>query len=182
MKELSRKFPKGDQLYESITPIAKTVKALVQAVIGVVAVIVLLVQLCTHLANGALDLGDIALAIIGTALAFSAAVELAYTFFTDGPDEALDPLILGLASFALIEISRKKVHLAQTAIPVLLIVLAIAVLFATRRFLAQLGSENAPQKSMTQDGGVKRADSPGVPSPRPEVPASDSSVKDRQAP
>ena len=65
-------------------------------------------------------------------------MELAYTFFTDGPDEAIDPLILGLSSFALIEISCSDTHLNNIAIPILLVTLAIVVLFVARRFLLEV--------------------------------------------
>jgi hypothetical protein len=68
-------------------------------------------------------------------------VELAYTFFTDGPDEAIDPLILGLSSFALIEISRSDTHLNTSAIPILLVTLAIVVLFIARRFLLEVSKK-----------------------------------------
>jgi hypothetical protein len=166
------KVPDGDELYEKITPAAKGLKAIIQATIGVAAVIVLIIQLCLQIpaGKGALNLGDVALAIIGTALAFSAAVELAYTFFTDGPDEAIDPLILGISSFALIEISRKKAHLQGAAVPILFVAISIVILFATRKFLGGTDTEGATtQKDTTKDEFEnKNTSSPEIPLPRQE--------------
>ena len=42
--------------------------------------------------------------LTGDALAAAAAVELVYTLFTKGPDEALDPLMLGLSAAALLSL------------------------------------------------------------------------------
>jgi hypothetical protein len=133
-----QKIPEGPKVYNNVQPIAEGVKAILQIVIGLSSVVILITQLCIHLSESALTLGNRALAIIGVALAFSAVVELAYTFFTDGPDEAIDPLILGLSSFALIEISRSDTHLNTVAIPILLVTLAIVVLFVARRFLLEV--------------------------------------------
>jgi hypothetical protein len=74
-------------------------------------------------------------------------VELAYTFFTDGPDEALDPLILGLSSFVLIEISNSSsvTHFRTIATPVLLISIAIVALFIARKFLLEVRKETTAE-------------------------------------
>lgn len=44
--------------------------------------------------------------LVARALAYSAGVDLAYMLFTPGPDEAIEPLILGLASAILFSISN----------------------------------------------------------------------------
>lgn len=141
-KKKLKNIPEGRNVYDSVQPIAEGAKAIVQMIIGIAALIILVVQLCIHIPASAISLGDRALAIIGVALAFSAAVELAYTFFTDGPDEAIDPLILGLSSFGLIEISRSEAHLNTVAIPILLIAVAIVVLFIARKFLLEVRTED----------------------------------------
>jgi hypothetical protein len=46
--------------------------------------------------------------LIGIALGFSAGIELAYMLFTDGPDEAIRPLIMGVASAALFSIGGQS--------------------------------------------------------------------------
>lgn len=147
------KIPQGPKVYNKVQPIAEGAKAILQITIGLAAVLLLIIQLCLHLSESALQLGNRALAIIGVGLAFSAVVELAYTFFTDGPDEAIDPLILGLSSFALIEISRSDTHLNAIAIPILLVALAIVVLFMTRRFLLEVR-----KKTTTDTGGANSSE------------------------
>jgi len=42
------------------------------------------------------------LEVVAWALGYSAAVELAYMLFTEGPDEAVDPVIMGSAAAALL--------------------------------------------------------------------------------
>lgn len=143
VEEKLKSMPEGQNVYDSVQPIAEAIKAIVQMTIGVAALIILVIQICIHLPTSAANIGDRALAIIGVALAVSAAVELAYTFFTDGPDEALDPLILGLSSFGLIEISRSAAELNTVAIPLLVIVVAIVVLFIARKFLLEVRKEHA---------------------------------------
>lgn len=44
--------------------------------------------------SGAQSMTIHVIAVIATALAVAAALELAYTLFTPGPDEAIDPLML----------------------------------------------------------------------------------------
>jgi hypothetical protein len=71
------------------------------------------------------------LAIAGYALAFSAAIELAYMLFTAGPDEAVEPVILGFASAALI-VSAQPNLTPQAAVIIVVLVAGIAVLFWVR--------------------------------------------------
>jgi hypothetical protein len=69
------------------------------------------------------------LELVGYALVLSAGVELAYMLYTDGPDEALDPLILGLAAAALLAVSQIKTDKASWEIALLILVLSAAVGF-----------------------------------------------------
>ncbi len=77
--------------------------------------------------------------VIASALAVAAAIELAYTLFTPGPDEALEPLMLGLSAgilFLITENSNDKLSVAVQFSAVLLGVLALGALFIIRnRFL-----------------------------------------------
>jgi hypothetical protein len=78
------------------------------------------------------------LKIVGEILAMSAAVDLAYMLFTEGPDEAVQPLIVGIAAAVLISVSEFK-HLVTDGKPdlnlillvgsILLLISAIAALF-----------------------------------------------------
>jgi hypothetical protein len=102
------KIPDGKDVYDKVQPKAEGIKAIIQMAIGVTSIVALIVQFGIYFGEGMGDAADRALLVIGVALAFSAAVELAYTFFTDGPDEALDPLVLGISAFTLIIISQSK--------------------------------------------------------------------------
>jgi len=94
------------------------------------------------------EIADKALTLAGGGLALSAVVELAYTFFTRGPDEALDPLILGISSFALINISRHDPSLTTAhAIPVALLAVALTLLFLVRRFLLHNEARKPPSRN-----------------------------------
>jgi len=63
---------------------------------------------------------------IGLTLAAATAVELTYTLFTHGPDEAIDPILLGLAAALLISLGNvTEFRLGQAAAAVLY-VLALA--------------------------------------------------------
>ena len=76
--------------------------------------------------------------VIAYALAVAAAIELAYTLFTPGPDEALDPLTLGLSSGLLLLITTdtsKELTVAMKFSGILLGVLALGILFLIRRYL-----------------------------------------------
>jgi hypothetical protein len=76
--------------------------------------------------------------VIASALAVAAGVELAYTLFTPGPDEALDPLMLGLSSGILLLVTGdtgKSLSVAAQFSGVLLGVLALGALFLIRRHL-----------------------------------------------
>ena len=71
------------------------------------------------------------LAIVGEALMFSAGVELAYMLFTPGPDEAVQPLILGLAAAGLL-VASDAMDL-RAALIVAILTLAIGFLFFVRQ-------------------------------------------------
>jgi hypothetical protein len=77
---------------------AKFIKAIVQMLIGIGAVVFVFVNLKPNV-NGTFA-SDI-LKTAAVALACSAAVDLVYMLFTPGPDEAVDPLILGMSATAL---------------------------------------------------------------------------------
>lgn len=76
---------------------------------------------------------------IGVGLAAAAVVELAYTLFTPGPDEALDPLMLGLSAALLLlagDLGPDNISVERAA-ALLLLGILLAALFATRLFLAE---------------------------------------------
>ena len=126
----------GKELYNRVQPPAEAIKGYIQIAVGIAVIIVFALQWISHYDDD-FNIAQGALAVVGYGLAASAAVELAYTFFTKGPDEALDPLILGVSSFTLIALSRidpPKLKTSDT-IPLSLLALVILLLFLARRFL-----------------------------------------------
>lgn len=77
------------------------------------------------------------LSLLSQAMMVSAAIELAYMLFTPGPDEAVEPLIIGIAGSALYVLSDYNDPLAGStfltdAAVILLFVLSMSILFYLR--------------------------------------------------
>jgi hypothetical protein len=146
---------------------AEGIKAILQILTGITFAAFLAYQIMTDLSKASLeDTADHALKTVGVALAVSAVIELVYTFFTRGPDEALDPLILGISSFTLIKISAKGAHLTTAiAQPVSLLALAIVILFFARRFLCEVEKED---KVVPREGDQAQQPSPLTSSQAPQ--------------
>jgi hypothetical protein len=122
----------GSSLYEAFDHRAQWVKAVIQMLIGVGTVITIAVVVWFPDFRK-IGIAELALRVVAVGLALAATVELAYTLFTDGPDEALDPLILGSSSFILIKISDPKTHLTmQNAGAFALFILVLGALFVIR--------------------------------------------------
>ena len=77
------------------------------------------------------------LGTVGVALEISTVFELAYTLFTDGPDEAVEPLITGLAAVILVVISKINAISFDIAGGVALLVIALILLFILRYFFIE---------------------------------------------
>jgi hypothetical protein len=76
------------------------------------------------------------LELVGIALAYSSGFELAYTLFTAGPDEAVEPVIMGLAAAMLLGFSKLEKIDLLAGCGAVAFVLALAGLFIVRqRFL-----------------------------------------------
>ena len=102
-QEDQQEVPRQPTIYDSLQPRAKKVKAVLQMAIGIITVTAVGWRYFDTLGDG--DPTSLFLNGIGIGLAAAAAIELAYTLFTDGPDEALDPLMLGLASTLLLKLA-----------------------------------------------------------------------------
>jgi hypothetical protein len=72
--------------------------------------------------------------IVGQGLAASAAVQLAYMLLTPSLDEAVEPVILGIAATILLLVSKMDVLKIREALCVLLLVLTIAILFVLKKY------------------------------------------------
>jgi hypothetical protein len=143
----------GSKLYESARPPAEWVKALVQMLIGIATVGTIAVLIWIPHFNG-IGIAELGLRTIAIGLALAAVVELTYTLFTDGPDEALNPLILGLSSFILVKISapRAGLSMANTG-AISLLVLALGALFVIREvFIERPKRRNDPSGGKDSTG------------------------------
>ena len=130
----------GSWLYRHGQPWAHAVKVLLQMIVGIGAVI----DIGRHVTHSLISRTassplaptiGISVKVIAYALAVAAAIELAYTLFTPGPDEALDPLMLGLASGILLLVTSDNLSVTARYFGVLMGVLALAGLFLIRRYL-----------------------------------------------
>jgi hypothetical protein len=128
--------PRADHLYAWIAPRARLLKAVVQMLIGAFAVVDLGTQMWNkHIWwRPGFPPADTSLGLIGSALAAATVVELAYTLFTDGPDEVLDPLMLGITTFVIIELGMPSAHITWgTGLGLLLSTIALGALFTIRQ-------------------------------------------------
>jgi hypothetical protein len=122
-------------VYARAKPYAAILKASLQMLVGVIAVSVVGWQ---ALFFSGVDLTTLILNGISIGLAAAAALELAYTLFTPGPDEALDPLMLALSATLLLKLTQlgSPVSMGE-ALALVLLGLLLAALFATRLMLAE---------------------------------------------
>jgi len=139
--------PKADHLYSWIAPKARLLKAAVQMLIGTFAVFLLGAKMW-HGRSGWIPHFpgiDDGLELIGEALAAATVVELAYTLFTDGPDEVLDPLMLGITAFLIIELGKSYTRITwTTGIGLLLSAISLGLLFVIRqRFIEETGKPSS---------------------------------------
>ena len=142
-------------LYKKIGPIAHNVKVIIQMLIGLAVTIYLLWFFANFVWN-VIDsswipeedfASKLPLAVVGYGLALSAGIELAYMLYTDGPDEAIDPLILGLSATAMIVLSHISNGSFESAVTLLVLFLGIGVLFWVRtKFLLNRSPIADPSK------------------------------------
>ena len=74
--------------------------------------------------------------IIADALAAATAVQLVFTLFTPGPDEALDPALLALAAALLLQLGKVEKFSLEDGAAIVLYSAALGILFLVRVFLA----------------------------------------------
>jgi hypothetical protein len=99
------------KIYEWSAPRARYFKAIIQMAIGAVAAAIVVgmgifLALPPGHAHTGKNIQTHVFTTIGVALAIAAGVELAYTLFTHGPDEALDPLMLGLSAALILQLAK----------------------------------------------------------------------------
>lgn len=145
----------GSRLYMAADHRAQWVKAVIQMLIGVGTVITIAVVVWFPEFRS-IGIAQLALRVVAVGLALAATVELAYTLFTDGPDEALDPLILGSSSFILIKISDPNTDLTmQNAGAFALFILVLGALFVIRElFIEKPKRDSAAAKKADNVNGT----------------------------
>lgn len=124
--------------YKSVAPIARYFKSIVQMLIGLTAAAFAIREAWIGLAEDLpiTRVQDHVFEAIALGLAVAAAVELAYTLFTPGPDEALDPLMLALSAALILQLGKVEDFHWQEAISALTFAAALAGLFVIRKYLA----------------------------------------------
>ena len=118
-------------------PRAKSWKTLLQMMMGLLIPFLLAVKLFLLIRPSSLDQLKVLahtpiLEIVGIVLLVSTALDLAYMLFTPGPDEAVEPVITGLAATVLIFISQETDWSYQRAAVVLSFVAGIGFMFWVR--------------------------------------------------
>lgn len=124
----------GNYLYHFLEPWAHLVRTIFQMLTRIVTATMIVIKILAG--AGILNSDKIptyiietpTLGIVGNALTYSAAFELSYMLFTPGPDEAIDPVILGLASAVMLIISDTSVDWTDAVVAPLLRI-SIALLF-----------------------------------------------------
>jgi hypothetical protein len=127
--------------YKTLGPRAHFYKALIQMIIGVVGAGVV----CYHLLADVFSRQVLAKQAsehlflnVGITLGAAAVIELAYTLFTHGADEAVDPIMLGLAAAMLVQFGQAGVLDLKQGVAALLYVAALGGLFLVKERLIRL--------------------------------------------
>lgn len=140
--------------YKKIRPSAKKIKVLLQMCIGFGLIVLLAIKFYSHVGHcfSQYICSLTTLEIVGRALAYSSGVELAYTLFTEGPDEAVEPIIMGLAAATLLSISRidSQVNLLRAG-EIAIYVLTLAGLFVVRKTFIESEKKKANKKPQNQE-------------------------------
>jgi hypothetical protein len=147
-----RDYDPGDFIYSWAERPGRVIKSLVQMAIAIWALIELAPQFgwsqhhpsCVQAFCYSIPKASDILTLTGDALAAAAAVELVYTLFTSGPDEAPDPLMLGLSSAALLSLGQVTGFDVKQGAAMILYALALGILFFTRKYLAEIRTSRAP--------------------------------------
>jgi hypothetical protein len=128
-------------LYKKYGPVAETVKIILQFLIGIGLALLLLAKpfhtmIPWHGAAPRIQqlVALPTLELVAIALAYSSGFELAYTLFTAGPDEAVEPVIMGLAAAMLLGFSKLERIDVLDGCGAVVFVIALAGLFFVRQY------------------------------------------------
>ncbi len=113
--------------------LAHRLKTRIQQVIGICGVALLITRVLQEVFDPTKPLDDkVLLRVAAITLSAATVVELSYTLFTPGPDEALNPLLLGLSSSLLFLIASQQSLTWESAGGAFLLVGAIGLTFWIR--------------------------------------------------
>jgi hypothetical protein len=127
-------------------PVALRVKIILQMMIGTIVAILLMMKLASHLTEVYkwldANLGfmmdfawrETTLTIVSKGLAYSAGLDLAYMLFTEGPDEAFDPVVLAMASGIMLLASEEKIPW-ENSVGIFVLAVSMGILFLVRERL-----------------------------------------------
>ena len=142
-----------DDRFRDFEEKARVAKTLIQMLIGIGLVLVLVTKallrsswlvalhphgFARHVSAVLLHMPT--LDIVGRGLAYSAGLDLAFMLFTPGPDEAIDPVIVGLAATILITISNQSTDQFDAIIPPIACLSIGFLLLLKRYFKPELAS------------------------------------------
>jgi hypothetical protein len=94
---------------------------------------------------------EMILGLVAVGLAVATVVELAYTLFTDEPDEALNPVMLAVAVAIILQLANFEGFEWKQATGLAVSILVLAGLFATRRWITEFdGDKIASERRIAQ--------------------------------
>lgn len=131
-----RKFRlRGWWLYGHLKEPAQGVKVLLQMIVGVIGSVAVILAVLSDIYGDKSPkiIEQHVLVIIAVSLAVAASLELAYTLFTPGPDEAIDPLMLGLSAVFLYTVSKQEDLTWTAGLAASLFAVTLAILFWIRQ-------------------------------------------------
>jgi hypothetical protein len=156
-------------LYDKWKTLAQSIKIRCQMIVGALTVIAIIVTVLIRFAKlvrGDGTVGEMTaevFAVTAVGLAVAAALELAYALYTPGPDEALDPLILGVSSTFLFLASQSTKLDWQFGVAAALLAVALYGLFTVKERFRNIltdgkdESEPAPGGGTNPDSEVRQA-------------------------
>lgn len=135
---IAKRHATASDLYDTWGPIAKKFKAAAQMLIGTLGGIAAIVVPLIIAIAGHQDIKvKSVLDIVALTLAAAAAIELSYTLFTEGPDEAIDPAALGLSSAIILQLASVDRFTMVEAGAAMLYALALGTLLYVRKKLVE---------------------------------------------
>lgn len=147
-----RSLDKSGDLYKKFKPYASNIKVILQMSIGISITMLIIFKILIGLFPSLYELfipikttnsphiienlfKNSILIMVSKGLATSTAVELAYMLFTPGPDEAIEPLLLGVSSCILYKLGCNPSDFEDIFI-IILLILVIPVIYKVSRIFA----------------------------------------------